>query len=89
MASRSKLMIVDVGDANGRLRECVVKCLEGTVRVGDWLCPSRHPDTSCEVLELRYFSHLVDELECNFGGLALLAGPAVEDIQRGETLILC
>lgn len=74
----------------GRLRECVVKCLEGPVRVGDILCVADVDRVGrFEVVELRYFQQLVDELESNFGGLALLAGDTLDDLQPHQILTLC
>src|SRR5258707_683307 len=52
--------------------ECVVKVFEGSVRVGDTMA---HQGTASdprsprwEIIEIRYFQHLIDTLETNFEG---------------------
>ena len=56
------------------LTECLVKCLVGSVSVGQYLqlAGPNHIDGYFEVLEIRYFNRLIAELETNFGGQLLL-----------------
>jgi hypothetical protein len=91
MPRRVDVSVVETREPKGRLRECVVKCLEGSVRVGDLLCGAERsgPVGPLEVVELRYYRHLVDELEENFSGLMLLSGSTVDDLKSGQTLTMC
>jgi len=57
--------------------ECVVKCLEGSVHLGDTVrVDDDHEARELEgfvVQEILYFDRMVSELEPNFGGKLLLS----------------
>lgn len=83
------LEVIEVAPVSGRLAECIVKCLSGSVRVGDHLCLPVMGSDRFEVLEIHYFQQLVDELETNFGGQLLVAGESIDSLQPGRMLTLC
>lgn len=73
------LVVVELAGDSAALTQCAVKCVRGTLRVGDSLKTAlddtRVLDVDLEVVEIaRYEGVLVHELEENFGALVHLAG---------------
>jgi hypothetical protein len=71
-----RLLVIEVQPQPPNV-ECVVKCLEGSVRVGDTVRadgePVGHGLEGFVVQEILYFGQMLAELESNFGGKLLMS----------------
>jgi hypothetical protein len=74
--------------------ECVVEVYEGSVSVGDKVAlEGTASDTRSprwEIVEIRYFQHLIDTLETNFGGQLLMVAHGLSGLlpRPGSRLVL-
>ncbi len=71
-----RLLVIEVHPEPPNV-ECVVKCLEGSVRVGNVVRADGEGEGRARegfvVQEILYFGRMVEELETNFGGKLLMS----------------
>jgi hypothetical protein len=89
MATRVK--VLGVGQRAGSTIEAGVFCEAAPLRVGDHLTVLRTPGgqpstTDLEVLEIRFYDQLVDELEEGFSGNVLFAEHKPGALERDSIL---
>jgi hypothetical protein len=89
MRDRQEVEVLNVRSVlSGNVAECVVHCLSGPIQVGDLMhLEEDRISKPFRILEIRYYQHLVRELETNFGGLITLEGDNFELLKAGSRLL--
>jgi hypothetical protein len=83
--------VLGIGRRTGATIEAGIFCESGVLRVGDHLTILRRPNgdevsTDLEVLEIRFYDQLVDELEEVFSGNVLFVEHEQTSLEERSTL---